>query len=809
MNERSRSRGYISVLLLMVLATGVALSFFRATMPDETRYMRDAMVMAECLRAGQWFGGESVGEHGFLFKLPVALLYLVSGPSVWVATLFNVALCLLACYLAWRWFRRMLGEDAWAFWSVWMLVFNFQFLRLLPSFNRDIPLLIAALLFYAALIGRRGDWTLGICLLLVLEAKESSFYIFAVAMGIWLLMNEWDRKHPLTMLLRLAERGMKIYVPGLAWLTLMLTTNLIPINMWNASILGLISSGMNYMGNHFSLAYATDPIWEGANAIDFSLPTDALGPPSGLQAWAEKIARVIAAYSCKLFYPNIFSFTGIPKLMALPAIIMSVDVFRRWRRYGEKFAPALCLIFWAYLVTVFLRKTHARYLFPVAPLFIFFFVAFLRDGLTHKRLPWIVLPFTVLAELIGCYFDPNLKKLVMALFLLALMGGAAVAVRRHHPRSYLWRMAVPCALGLLLAAYFLQFAIRHPLGQIRNYLAFGRNRECEEVMRIFGPYRQLWLNDIGWGDLPYVYRREPRATVEWHWRLKDSIPKKYLINTHTNSTHSFAWKDRNDFRKKMREQQVRWVGFTVSTLPTHPLPLQNELPYLAQEEWLSYKGTCHLRNKAVHLFAVLPDIVPRRDGAFRSVTLRLPDRVQTNNITADILTMGDQPAEDVLIHSPQTVEFLLPDLPPDEYVVRIADVLRYEDGTPVGVLEFPVVKEITPPRVSYTFPESGGLIYVPMASYEYMPNALVRIEFSEPLWGNPGGRINLISSDGEYIKPQYRAYCPDTSMLLLAFHLKPGRRYALDLESANIRDVAGNRLDAGKEPISFTTLGAE
>ena len=68
---------YKIIVILSVLLLGIALGIFRDAHKDDALYLQDATVMARSLEGGRWFGNEAVGLHGFLFKLPVALVFLV------------------------------------------------------------------------------------------------------------------------------------------------------------------------------------------------------------------------------------------------------------------------------------------------------------------------------------------------------------------------------------------------------------------------------------------------------------------------------------------------------------------------------------------------------------------------------------------------------------------------------------------------------------------------------------------------------------------------------------------------------------
>ena len=132
-----------SILIILVLATGLTLSFMRYAAKDETGFLIEAATMSDCIHEGRWFGNEAVGWHGFLFKTPAALLFTVFGRSVFLATLTNIIIAALTCWLCFSLLRKVLKSTVWAFAGTWLVITTYHFLICLPTFLRDIPAMFA------------------------------------------------------------------------------------------------------------------------------------------------------------------------------------------------------------------------------------------------------------------------------------------------------------------------------------------------------------------------------------------------------------------------------------------------------------------------------------------------------------------------------------------------------------------------------------------------------------------------------------------------------------------------------------------
>src|SRR3989304_6258119 len=100
--NKNISLSLILFIILVSIFNLVTIFFFRAAYSDEVHYLKETLLMSELLKKGEWIGNYGVGLHGFLFKLPVALIFILTGPSVLAATLFNFFLSMRMLFFIYK-----------------------------------------------------------------------------------------------------------------------------------------------------------------------------------------------------------------------------------------------------------------------------------------------------------------------------------------------------------------------------------------------------------------------------------------------------------------------------------------------------------------------------------------------------------------------------------------------------------------------------------------------------------------------------------------------------------------------------------
>ena len=598
------------MLSAVVCVGGVMLGLLRDASGDETIYLRDAAVMADCLRHGQWFGNEAVGTHGFIFKLPVALLFLITGNSIFVATLTTILLASASVWLCFRAFKKIIGREEWALVGTWLVVTNYHFVLSTPTFLREMPALFSVLLLLNAMMDRRGRWIIGVVLLLILDAKEYVFFVLAPACLVWIVADEWRKRARGSLVLStfrvVLARWTAVLMPAFAYIILMLCTGVVPLNRHTAYVLGFIEGGMDSVLFQFSPAVATANLWGEGRLIAQIDPT--YFGTGAVAMNTVRIANLFLAYFGKLLYPRTFSFISIPKVFVFPAVMMSVLLI--WRSTRDDRARLLgpAMLMWAYLAAFILRASHGRYLFPILPLLVLFFVEYLRRAIATKK--WTNAVLILTAAFVGggfCFEESNLVfKLLLSTAALSLLTATVLISRLNADRGRIVAMVSCVALGVMCASVAIASSILLP-GQIGRCLALGQNKECRDVMNQFSGEQKIWVNNAGWDFLPLFYRREPAAVPEMKWPLQPWVPKKDMLRWHDGRTFAFEREHFGRLKVAIIRSNVDGVGLVVSEEKGYRFAMQDWLDQFRQSKLLVLEKTVPLKNKTLYVFSVVGD----------------------------------------------------------------------------------------------------------------------------------------------------------------------------------------------------------
>ncbi len=713
-----------TILIISVLAAGLILSLMRDARRDETRYLHDVATMADYISHGEWFGNEDVGWHGFILKVPTAILFLIFGKSVFIATLTTLVFALLSCWLAFRILKQLLKSDWWALAGIWLIVTNYHFVLSVPTLLREIPFLFVSLLFFDSIINKRNKWVIGLLLLLILDTKEGVFFAFAPPFVVWVALEEWFLKlecrglrtenreqktesqmqtqnlefqapnaknqEPTTSSIHqrinpsthfLSNTFTRLFAglfPAFVFLILMFCTSIIPLNMRNANILGITTAGMHDMKYNFSPHRAAKHRKVKKKIVQFKAPekTKFYKKPDKKVAKNQKVKKRIIQfkasektksykkpdkkieksivtsknfsqkkisennikislfskikenfnrvfrslyyyfiiflnsfllYFSKIFHYRAFTFLSIPKIILFPAIFCSVSCFVQWWRERKTNLIGLTLFLWFYLIIYTVRISNGRYLIPVLPIIIFFFIKFLKTKLESQTFPKWIFGFTLLAIISGFYFEEKYLTikicinfiLVTMLFLLFYTNYKNWKIVKIIPAFFIATLGIICMIVALASSLLLP-------GQIGGYLNFGYNRQTKQILEQFPKDERIWFNSIGSGRLTYFHRNERPQSAECFWRLQKWVPKKKLLHDNKN-LRTFSYKYRRPARFKCRIEQnnISSLGLIVSQLPDFKFRNQDQLDNFMQFDWLELRKSVAFKNKTLYIFDVV------------------------------------------------------------------------------------------------------------------------------------------------------------------------------------------------------------
>lgn len=607
------------IVVVFILLT--VLSFTRNSIKDENLYLRETMVMSEVLKSGEWFGNHGVGLHGFLFKLPVSLIFMVTGPSVIVATLFTLLLSLLSAIYFFKILREHFKFNGWALAGLLLFIMGFEFIRTTPTYLRDIPALFTVIIFIYYFLKRKNNWILGLILLLMMDAKEHVFYMIGSGYFIWIVLNGYKSYDSWKLRIQyMIVENFKAFFPIVVYQYLMFFTGIIPVNMFNASILGLIETGTVWAKKNFSVNIATSNlVADEASREIFQISKETIqrrlenSPSPTLTIWApiENIIdaiNIVLRYIGKVSYPRSFSFISIPKIVIAPAIITSVILFftwwKDWKKYNLK--VMLIMILWTYIFIYVFRSSHGRYLLSITPVVVIFFVIFLRDFLyVNKTAKWVLI-ITGLYMVLGIYFEITFvwQKALINIILVSILLLLMHLHTRNSKLVHLVSLFFVVTLGMVTTGTSILFSYQQ--GQLSEYLKWGASHQVEKVVKQFEPTDTILLNQVGWDQLPNAYRYDMNMVPEWKWGLSKALPKKDMLVTPPKSnTYVGYFGNITSMYKFIQENEINRVGLVKSELDKHPFLMQEYIPMLQNRKWIELDRVVQLKNAQLYIFNVI------------------------------------------------------------------------------------------------------------------------------------------------------------------------------------------------------------
>ncbi len=613
-------------LLTAVLLTGLLLCMVRNAADDETFYLLDALHISDCLKEGRWIGNETVGFHGFLFKLPAALLFLITGPSVFAATLTTILMGMAAVYLSYLIFLHMLESPKMALAGSFLVCSGVFFLRALSAFLRDNSGICAFLLFIYLILKKKNTCLTGLCLLLLLDTKESLFFTILPGFLLWLLYDAYlrhQKKIRLPFIKSVSTRLAAALLPSVLFLTLMFTTPLVPLNPITAKILHLHQQSRAMYKNIIAPREHRDPksifpvesTWENA-ALPFRPPAMGMTIPAfrdpEIREKLESARDALGSTIGKLFHYRTFSFTSIPRFFIVPAVVMMFLLFSRWKRSGEYEKLILPMVGGIFLLVHWLRSGVGRGILPVAAIIILFFIYFLVEGIKRKKTARNTLIAATAFTAAALFFNPNFPVVKVVLSFIFITWLWAIFYLQHKdkntPRLSRLKKGIIVATGVFSIITFLGTSYLKPF-QLGRWDAWGRHSEMDAVAGQFEKGETLWINY----DLPQVqFFRHDRVysafrEKEHLWDLEKKVPKAATLNRpHRLFTYTFKWKNAAAFREILKQKAVEKVALLVSTHKNkkYAFPLQDRLLHLKSMPFLEPERQVPLKNKILYIFKV-------------------------------------------------------------------------------------------------------------------------------------------------------------------------------------------------------------
>lgn len=588
----------------------LALSIFRDSRLDENIYLGETTVISDLLQDGTWIGNYGVGLHGFFTKLIVGVIFIFTNPSIFVATLFNILLGIGSGVIFYKILKINFKLSLiYSLLGVTLLFCNFQLFTYIPTYYRDIGALFFVLLIIESVLSNRNKWLVGVYLLLLLDAKEHVFFTLLPAILLWVVLKTYlSHKNQWKVILKeILFDCLKYLLPSILFLLLMFTTSVIPLNMYDAKILGLIRGGLGRMLSDFEMDAATynRDILANPDTAKIAPAIELKGEFPGFIQTVITFANVILSYLGKIFYPRTFSFLSIPFIILIPSVSMMFKLLKEWIKGKEFNKLLLSISVIIYLMIYIFHASIGRYLIPILPIIIIFFIFFLRDS-KKNRFYFKTLLVTLIFAVIGLVFEYSYVWLKVCFVFLILLLFFLMFWKKSFNRLR-FKIFLVCLLSIFTVGTSVLASYKN--GQIGVYLKYGYSRECEEILSFVESDEKIWINDIGWDRLPFVLREDKVQNPEWRWKLKEWVPKKKLLKKETEFvTYNFYWKNVDEFRLRLVEEDVRKVVFIkLNDNVNERFLLQDRLDILLNSKWLELEKSVTMKNKVVYYFNLRND----------------------------------------------------------------------------------------------------------------------------------------------------------------------------------------------------------
>lgn len=609
------------VALFIILANTALLAivaWFRFAIYDERLFLHETVMISEILKAGEWIGNYGIGVHGFLFKLPVALVFLLTGPSIYLATLFHV---ILSSIIAWIFFllsKRLLNTKNLMFLVLFLLIVNYSYVSWSTTFHREIPVLFSVILFIYIYTGNnkyRYFWS-AVLLMLVIDAKEYVFFMILPALGLHLFILEYVKTNKFILAsFKALKNFLFLLLPAIVYLILMFYTNLVPINMFNASFLSLTTGDLSYQIRHTLPETALSDLSSYTNTnILYSKYLDGIFCLEGSSFCIAKIIIIPLSYLEKFFYISNFSLQGIPLAILIPSLLASVYSFKVWLKRDSLFL--FCnLFYWSFLLIYLIRTSHQRYLFPIIPLSLLFFVLFFffNNKESEKFRPYLrvsLILMTLTTILSFLYQDMNEIREVFNVLFTALITILLFFLYYFYKYKTLITNSIiifVAFISILITWYALLFN-----NQIYKSSVWGINGEANKIAEFLEPEDIVFV-DCASGtisEFTYLinfYRANNYLPIEWKWELDRNkisrdLEKEEVVS---NLYYYMSMKDIDEFQQEIYEKDINKIVLLKSEVEGEEFPLEENIDILKKLDWLVLKQVEDLKNKQVFIFEVV------------------------------------------------------------------------------------------------------------------------------------------------------------------------------------------------------------
>ncbi len=601
------------VIILINFALLSVISYFRYAVFDEKLYLHETIMMSEILKQGEWIGNYGVGLHGFLFKLPVAIAFMITGASTYVATFFHIILASITCWIFYRILACNLNLKKWSLIGLILLISNYSFFSWSLTFHREIPVLFALMLFTYFIINHKEKIFLNsLLLLLILDAKEYVFFIVVPVLLIYFFIINEGEKKGIPRILSSLKPFLLLLFPSLIYLVLMFTTSIIPVNMFDASLLGLTEGHFGYQLAHTLPGKAlTDLSSYSNNNIIYRVIRNVSTDIFGI---VQVIPLYIASYFEKFLYISTFSFQGISLFVLIPSFISSLYIFKEWKK-SKKQLLFLVLFFWVFIIVYMIRSSHQRYILPLLPFLIIFLIIGLitmtKEWSKYRKFYLVTIIISVIAFLATILYQDLtdlrvLFNIVSGFVILLLLGGL------FYFKKYRKVLINLITIFIIGASLFINIYAISTKNQIYKSITWGINGEANRIAQMLSPEDVIFVDckSGSISEFTYLinfYRKNNYLPIEWHWKLDKNLVRRKLdaVEIRPNFYYGFDVEDIVSFKSNIVEKDINKIILLKSDLENQKFPLEDYIEVFEKENWLKLVETQQMKNKTIYIFEVI------------------------------------------------------------------------------------------------------------------------------------------------------------------------------------------------------------
>lgn len=613
---------HLFTLSLFIVIIGFIQLHFKFIETDESLYYWETMVISNTFHFNDWFGSYDVGSHGFLFKIPVAILFNIFGYSLNIPIYFNILLAVSTCFLLYKFFQQTLKNSLLAFLSSFLILSSYSLLPHYGLYYRDLPLLFSCVLLFIAIFKNSNSILIGFIFLLILDAKEYFFFVSFPVYCAWILLEKISivkNKKYATYLFQTVKNIAIALLPSLIYLLLMFTTQVIPMNMGLVRALNLNASTKTFIqrlpisANKISSKPSIDKHHKSTVKKQIYL-SDSLNVQKSIKEVRDnksnQVIHYLSAFVNKLFYHKMFSLQSFPFVIIVFAFwysLRNVSLINKKLLFYK-------ILFYLFTFSYLLLFNYYRYYIPVLPIVILFFSLLIFSDNVKKYNFKILISISIVLTLIQLIFfeQQNIfpKLLIHSIVLLLLISFSFQNIYKDkNKRILIYSIFV---IFYSLVSITSSFYISYTSASIKRYSYFGENCEYKKIASYFDTNSKYWFNGNK-ALIKYFHQNKLTSrSVRYHnfTILKDWIPRDRKPYNPSNVI-SYPNPQLESLARINKIDKIAFLEFSKPELIINPsdvnfIDCRVNLKTLIQPipSWWKLEKKVYLKNKILYIFDV-------------------------------------------------------------------------------------------------------------------------------------------------------------------------------------------------------------